>query len=192
MKTKTGWIFNSAVLLFFMVFAVGLSAANLPSSTSGDYTGGSYGCRILLQGVRDTGQRGVELKCTLPNNEQSSGLTIGPQSCPNEWYIVPLSQWGGSEANKSKLQQISYITPDGAIHTSYGVGILDKVPAKWARIISYDSQSVRVLVGSLQELISGGGELVIWAKREEVALSQPYTGCGPTSFTKPRVRVFGP
>lgn len=186
MKSKTCWIF---VLL---MAAFSLNAANLPSATSGDYTGGNYGCRILLQGVTNTGQRGLELICTLPSNHQSTGLTIGPQLCPNEWYIVPLSEWGSTEANKGKVQEISYITPDGAIHTAYGVGILDKVPSKWARIISYDSQSVRVLVGSLQELIGGGGELFVWAKREEVVLSQPYLGCGVTSLSKPRVRVFGP
>lgn len=195
MKTRTWLAAIVAACVLLCACSFPASAANLPSLVSGDYVGEGYACRVLLQTVRDTGLRGLELKCTRPNDEQSTGLVIGPQLCPNEWYLVPLGQWGGGDqlAQDKAMQSREFLAPDGSLITAYGVGILDKFPATWARIVAYDLQTATLRVGTFDALIVGGGVDVILVKKQAVVLGQPYPGCSGTEpAKKPRVRVFGP
>ena len=192
MKSRTWLAAIVAACVIPLGCAQSACALSLPSIVSGDYVGEGYACRILLQGVGNTGQRGLELKCIRPNNEQTTGLVYGPQACPSEWYMVPLTQWGGGD-QKSKdkaLQSREFLAPDGSLVVAVGFGIAEKFPATWARIVDYDLQTATLRVGTFDALIVGGGVDVILNKRQAVVLTQPYAGCSAAAF-KPHDRAVG-
>lgn len=180
------------LILLLSICSASVYSLEIPSSVSGDYYGGGYVVRVLAQTVQRAGQNGIELKTIRPNSEQTSGLTIGPQACPNDWYLVPLAQWGGGDQQSvEKIQTVSYLTPYGSPVASFGFNILDKFPATWARIVAYDSQSLTLRVGAFSDLVSGQGTLVPMVKVQSVLLTSPYSGCSVTTLSRPRVRVFG-
>ena len=114
-------------------------------------------------------------------------LFRSPQACPNEWYVVPLSQWGGGDqlTLDKGLQWREYLAPDGSLITTLGVGIVDKTPATWLRITDYTASEITVRIGAFNTLIVGGGDVLVLSKAQQITPSAPYPGCGvpaPSDF----------
>ena len=177
-------LFTLFVALLITLCAVA-SAADIPSSATGDYTGGGYACRIVAQAVPSAGQNGLEVRCTRPNSEQTIGLTVGNLACPQTEYLVPLTQWGGGDQVPGKvfaMQSLQWKDASGAVVTSYGFGITEKFPATWFRLASVSpGVSASALIGGFYELQAGGGTPVALQYRQFIAPTYPYPGCGAVS-----------
>lgn len=190
MKMKKLLVFVALIALSFAASAYTL----FPSAISGDYVGSNFSCRVLATGFGNGTHVVLDIRCTLPSHQQTIGRSVLYGGCVSTDQFVPLTRWDGTDFSTSltKNDWISLPTIEALKisedQTVYGYGLTNKFPLTWARLVSATGPTIgsfgqlTIRVGSSDEVIAGGGTLLVLSKVQNIVPPIPYAGCGLSRY----------